>query len=227
MKTLPIHAGPIECITFGPHGDVVATASDKGTLIRVVNVSTAQRVHFFRRGTMPATITDIAFSANGKFISTASTSETLHVFKLDSGSSGPISSAGGWSSYLPMSILPSVVSDLMEPVRNFAHAKVLEPGSECISAVHPYLNNHSISLIIIKLCLFFPRPDRRVLSRWRRPRASSLSTRLIQKRAVSAPSSKSSRCSKHRARAAQQQGPRPRFRPAARQQSCNPFNLLV
>eukprot|EP00160_Parvularia_atlantis_P001402 Unigene11122_Nuclearia_a/m.34034 Unigene11122_Nuclearia_a/g.34034 ORF Unigene11122_Nuclearia_a/g.34034 Unigene11122_Nuclearia_a/m.34034 type:complete len:336 (+) Unigene11122_Nuclearia_a:83-1090(+) len=151
LKAIAAHLGPIECIAFSPQGDLIATASDKGTLIRVINVQTGQRVFFFRRGTYPATITGISFSADGRFLAVSSTSETVHVFRLDASPPPPpppnaapptlVDGLVGWASaayaYVPVSYLPTAVADLLEPTRNFAFARVPEIGSVSVCAVHP------------------------------------------------------------------------------------------
>lgn len=62
----------------------VATASEKGTVIRVFNVSDGARLHELRRGMKRcATIFSLAFSPDALFLIASSNTETVHVFKLE------------------------------------------------------------------------------------------------------------------------------------------------
>jgi hypothetical protein len=65
------------------NGSLLATASHKGTVIRVWNVSNSQNVHEFRRGVERAQITCLAFSWDDQFLSCASDKGTTHIFYCD------------------------------------------------------------------------------------------------------------------------------------------------
>ena len=62
MSTIAAHHSPLAALALNARGDMVATASLKGTVIRVHGVATGQLLHTFRRGTARATIHSIAFS---------------------------------------------------------------------------------------------------------------------------------------------------------------------
>ena len=62
MSTIAAHHSPLAALALNARGDMVATASLKGTVIRVHGVATSQLLHTFRRGTARATIYSIAFS---------------------------------------------------------------------------------------------------------------------------------------------------------------------
>ena len=47
---IPAHTGQLAAIQFSPLGNRVATASDKGTVIRIFNVSDGTKVYELRRG---------------------------------------------------------------------------------------------------------------------------------------------------------------------------------
>ena len=49
---IPAHTGQLAAIQFSPLGNRVATASDKGTVIRIFNVSDGTKVYELRRGKM-------------------------------------------------------------------------------------------------------------------------------------------------------------------------------
>ena len=76
------HNHPISNIKFNKDGTFVATSSEHGTLIRVFNSQTGDKVNEFRRGSFSASIQCIAFS-DLNLIAITSSKNTLHVFKID------------------------------------------------------------------------------------------------------------------------------------------------
>jgi len=67
------------------YGDLLATASEKGTLIRIwkVDTNTPTCPFMFRRGADKAEINDLQFSRNSNFIAATSDHNTIHVFGID------------------------------------------------------------------------------------------------------------------------------------------------
>lgn len=64
MKTVNIiqaHKSPITCMAFNSNGTMLATASEKGTVIRVFSVPDGKRLYQFRRGAMSARVGSITF----------------------------------------------------------------------------------------------------------------------------------------------------------------------
>ena len=62
LSTLAAHHSPIAAVALSASGEMLATASEKGTLIRVHAVPQGALLHVFRRGAMRATIQCLAFS---------------------------------------------------------------------------------------------------------------------------------------------------------------------
>jgi len=62
----------------------LATASERGTKIRVYDTSTGAVLHEFTRGTIPATITSLAFNKHGSFLILTSDTGTIHIFSCES-----------------------------------------------------------------------------------------------------------------------------------------------
>ncbi|XP_065086599.1 WD repeat domain phosphoinositide-interacting protein 2 [Ochlerotatus camptorhynchus] len=128
---IPAHDSPLAAIAFSQMGTEVATASEKGTVIRVFSVNDGSKLFEFRRGVKRCvSIASLAFSTCSKYLCCSSNTETVHIFKLertspesndDQGSKdhwmGYISKAV--SSYLP---LPSQVTDVFTQGRAFASA---------------------------------------------------------------------------------------------------------
>lgn len=78
------HSSKIAAMNFSSTGVLLATASEKGTVIRVFCVKNAQRVMEFRRGVKRyAQIVSLNFSLCNNFVSVSSNTETIHIFKID------------------------------------------------------------------------------------------------------------------------------------------------
>ena len=76
------HKSAISQVAFNADGTLLATASDKGTIIRVFSLPDASNVHQFRRGTYPATIFGMSFNPQSNLLAVSSDSDTIHIFKL-------------------------------------------------------------------------------------------------------------------------------------------------
>ncbi|KAI4284818.1 MAG: hypothetical protein L6R38_001154 [Xanthoria sp. 2 TBL-2021] len=76
------HRSPLSCISLNNTGTLLATASDKGTIIRVFAIPSAKKLYQFRRGSMPSRICSMAFNATSTLLCVSSASDTVHIFKL-------------------------------------------------------------------------------------------------------------------------------------------------
>jgi autophagy-related protein 18 len=63
-------------------GTILATASDKGTIIRVFSVPDAHKLYQFRRGSMPSRIFSMSFNITSTLLCVSSATDTIHIFKL-------------------------------------------------------------------------------------------------------------------------------------------------
>ena len=70
-------------------GTILATASDKGTIIRVFSVPDAHKLYQFRRGSMPSRIFSMSFNITSTLLCVSSATDTIHIFKLGPQSSSP------------------------------------------------------------------------------------------------------------------------------------------
>lgn len=136
------HDSPLAAIAFSPNGCRIATASEKGTVIRVFSVTDATRLFEFRRGVKRCVaISCLAFSMCGQFLCCSSNTETVHVFKLEEPKEGYLfvkknimsviylynrrrtveDKESTWMGYLS-NYLPTQVTDVFNQGRAFATA---------------------------------------------------------------------------------------------------------
>uniref|UniRef100_A0A8R1E1J0 WD repeat domain phosphoinositide-interacting protein 2 n=1 Tax=Caenorhabditis japonica TaxID=281687 RepID=A0A8R1E1J0_CAEJA len=139
VNTFVAHEGTLACLKFNQEGTMIATASTKGTVIRVYSVPQGNRLFEFRRGVSRCvTIYSLSFSPDSKYLASSSNTETVHVFKLektegDDAKPEASSESGGWldtinktfSAYMPTQVLQ--VGEFMSSERSFATAKL--PGA--------------------------------------------------------------------------------------------------
>lgn len=81
---IPAHDSPLAALAFNASGTKIATASEKGTVIRVFLVEDGTKLYEFRRGVKRCvSISSLAFSVDSDFLCCSSNTETVHVFKLE------------------------------------------------------------------------------------------------------------------------------------------------
>ena len=76
------HKSIINCLQLNSKGTLLATASNKGTVIRIFNTDKGERLQELRRGNEYAQIWNCVFDHNDRFIAISSDSGTIHVFCL-------------------------------------------------------------------------------------------------------------------------------------------------
>lgn len=117
VSIIPAHTSALRAMDLSADGQVLATASETGTLIRVFSTSNCARIAELRRGVDPAFIFSLAISPQSSMLAVTSDKSTLHVFDLpaakqshssDNGvSKGPISPAQVQGSYSQSSATPT------------------------------------------------------------------------------------------------------------------------
>ncbi|XP_022663561.1 WD repeat domain phosphoinositide-interacting protein 3-like [Varroa jacobsoni] len=122
---LQAHDSPLSCIALNTQGTLLASASEKGTLIRVFDTQTSQLLHELRRGANHATIYCINFNFNSTMLCVSSDHGTVHIFSLDS----PDQQRKNSKSSLTSAVLPKYFNS------KWSDAKFQVPdGSHCICA---------------------------------------------------------------------------------------------
>jgi len=94
-KFVPAHESHLACLAVSDDGSRLATASEKGTLIRVFDTADGRQLHELRRGSDKADIHCLSFNRTGELLAVGSDHGTVHVFSVGSsgGDGGASSSA--------------------------------------------------------------------------------------------------------------------------------------
>ncbi|SCU91946.1 LAMI_0E08042g1_1 [Lachancea mirantina] len=148
-----VHKGKIACIDVSHKGDLVATASQKGTIIRIFHTGVDSEFDVnnplfgeFRRGTRPSKIYAIKFNKSSTLLGCVGDTDTLHIFKLASLDNLPSSnnseevesmlrskvakeSAGQLGYFLSKSVIPHLPNHKL--TRDYAFVKVDEAVHHC------------------------------------------------------------------------------------------------
>ncbi|KAA0725369.1 WD repeat domain phosphoinositide-interacting protein 3 [Triplophysa tibetana] len=80
---IPAHEGALCCIALNLQGTRIATASEKGTLIRIFDTSAGHLIQELRRGSQTANIYCINFNQDASLICVSSDHGTIHIFAAE------------------------------------------------------------------------------------------------------------------------------------------------
>ena len=126
IKIIEAHKSPLAAMNFNSTANMIATASNKGTVIRVFSIPDGQKLFECRRGYMQfASIGTLAFSPDSSLLLVSSNTETIHIFKLDIDINISIhqSESSSWTSYLT-SFAPTIIADALYQSRDHATVKL-------------------------------------------------------------------------------------------------------
>lgn len=139
VTMIPAHDSPVASLTFNSSATLLASASEKGTVIRVFSIPSGQKLFEFRRGVKRcAHIYSLSFSLDSVFLAASSNTETVHVFKLEAPKQKPTEEPQTWASYFgkalmtPTNFLPSQVTEVLAQERAFATIKLPHGGNRNI-----------------------------------------------------------------------------------------------
>lgn len=119
------HEAPLSCIALNLQGTKLATASEKGTLIRVFDTSSGQQLHELRRGANNAHIYCINFNNDSSLMCVSSDHGTVHIFAIEDPKRNKQSSLAS-ASFLP---IPKYFSS------KWSYCRFVVPGRyQCICA---------------------------------------------------------------------------------------------
>ncbi|KAG8473967.1 hypothetical protein CXB51_033653 [Gossypium anomalum] len=88
-KFIMAHDSRIACFALSQDGQLLATASTKGTLVRIYNTIDGSLLQEVRRGADRAEIYSLAFSSNAQWLAVSSDKGTVHVFSLKINAGSP------------------------------------------------------------------------------------------------------------------------------------------
>ncbi|KAL4241116.1 WD repeat domain phosphoinositide-interacting protein 2 [Mactra antiquata] len=142
VTMIPAHDNPLAAITFNAQGTKIATASEKGTVIRVFSIPDGQKLFEFRRGMKRCVhIYSLAFSCDSVYLCASSNTETVHIFKLETQKDVKPQDDQSWMSYVNPTVskfvgyLPSPVTDMFNQGRSFAICKLPNQGLKNVCAI--------------------------------------------------------------------------------------------
>ena len=82
VNVIQAHKAPISFLSINPSGTLLATSSEKGTVIRVWSIPGAEKLYQFRRGTREAKIYSMNFNQVSTLLAVSSAHDTVHIFRL-------------------------------------------------------------------------------------------------------------------------------------------------
>ncbi|KAJ8284098.1 hypothetical protein COCON_G00029480 [Conger conger] len=139
---IPAHDSPLAALAFDASGTKLATASEKGTVIRVFTIPEGQKLFEFRRGVKRCvSICSLAFSLEGLFLSASSNTETVHIFKLETQKEKPQEEPSTWTGYFgkvlmaSTSYLPAQVTEMFTQGRAFATVRLPFSGHKNVCSL--------------------------------------------------------------------------------------------
>ncbi|KAF5018761.1 hypothetical protein F66182_9246 [Fusarium sp. NRRL 66182] len=147
VNIIPAHSSALKAMALSQDDELLASASETGTLIRVHSTGLCARLAELRRGIDPATIFSLAFSPCGTMLACTSDKSTLHIFDVphprkpsmhrsqqsSASGSGPSDGTGKWGILSKIPLMPRVFSD----VYSFASAP-FEAGDEAAIGGIPF-----------------------------------------------------------------------------------------
>ncbi|XP_013408500.1 WD repeat domain phosphoinositide-interacting protein 2 [Lingula anatina] len=142
VTMIPAHDNPLAAMAFSPQGTRIATASEKGTVIRVFSVPDGQKLFEFRRGVKRCvTISSLAFNSDAAFLCASSNTETVHIFKLETTKDKTQEEPHGWMDYVGQALktsahyLPTQVTEMFNQGRAYATARLPVSGLRNVCAL--------------------------------------------------------------------------------------------
>ena len=120
------HETEMAVLALSPDGSKIATASEKGTLVRVWDCGSGEPLRELRRGVDRAEIYCLSFNSSSTYLACSSDKGTVHVFAL--------SDAGAVRSHCPVDVGAAVASD---SGANTPASSTTTPSSSLASQQHP------------------------------------------------------------------------------------------
>lgn len=118
-RMIEAHSHDIECLEMSYGGKYIASASKKGTIIRVFKVADGKVLQEFRRGIDNARIMSLCFDVSGTMLGLSSDSGTVHVYMIQTGEDNDRQSISTGGASTELSNKKSTFSFLKKAIRYF------------------------------------------------------------------------------------------------------------
>ena len=86
-KEISAHKNEIIALVMNYDGSLIASASERGTIIKIFRTIDGYPIQELRRGTEPAEIYSLAFDLKSKYIACSSNKGTIHIFNINNNQS--------------------------------------------------------------------------------------------------------------------------------------------
>ena len=88
VNEISAHKNEIIALVMNYEGTLIASASERGTIIKIFRTKDGCNIQELRRGTEPAEIYSLAFDIKSKYIACSSNKGTIHIFNIHNDKSG-------------------------------------------------------------------------------------------------------------------------------------------
>lgn len=142
------HETPLSAIALSLQGNRLATASEKGTLVRVFETRSGNLLYEFRRGANPANIYCINFNQDSSMLCVASDHGTVHIFAVEDVKKNRQSRYAVWDVVILTFIcsLYTVWPNLSHSCPNISVPNGVSPNFKCLSGISSSV--HSALILI-------------------------------------------------------------------------------
>ncbi|KAI3741817.1 hypothetical protein L1987_59495 [Smallanthus sonchifolius] len=131
-KFIVAHDSRIACFALAQDGNMLATASNKGTLVRIFNTHDETLLQEVRKGADRAEIYSLSFSPAAKWLAVSSDKGTIHVVSV-AAVDNPDHSPTGSPSSSPRALIKGVMPKYFNSVWSLAQFRLVE-GCQYIAA---------------------------------------------------------------------------------------------
>lgn len=141
------HNSKLAYIGISYQGNLAATASEKGTVIRVFSIPDGAKLYTFKRGMMAAVTYSLSFSLDGELLMSCSNTGSIHIYNL----SRDISDTKTWGDLIKTSlfsaasiVVPVSFKDSFETSRSYIvvrtnfeteYTAILVPNTQYLLAI--------------------------------------------------------------------------------------------
>lgn len=135
LGEIDAHRSPLAALSVSFEGKLAATASSKGTIIRVFSLPSGHKLHSFKRGISYVDVWDLSFIDQYALLMLCSSSGTIHIFQI----AGESRTNPQWGAFIQKKlrttisyVLPETYTESVDSSRSFI--KVRTHSDVCFKA---------------------------------------------------------------------------------------------